>query len=133
MAVKGKKGSGAKSGASSKGSGAKAKAAQDAPRSERSDVERAKRLQRDTGSAGPSGPSAADRFNGYAVIAMAGVLAVVRPHMNGVGGDAFGIFYDGAATGSTGVQCGAIDGVVFGSGVRDPKRLRAQARFEYRW
>lgn len=32
-----------------------------------------------------------------AVIAMAGVLAVVRPHMNGVGGDAFGIFYDGAS------------------------------------
>ena len=32
-----------------------------------------------------------------AIIAMAGVLAVVRPHMNGVGGDAFGIFYDGAA------------------------------------
>jgi len=30
-----------------------------------------------------------------AVIAMAGVLAVVRPHMNGVGGDAFGLFYDG--------------------------------------
>ena len=30
-----------------------------------------------------------------AVIAMAGVLAVVRPHMNGIGGDAFGIFYDG--------------------------------------
>ena len=30
-----------------------------------------------------------------AIIAMAGVLAVVRPHMNGVGGDAFGIFYDG--------------------------------------
>ncbi|MEM7417377.1 MAG: gamma-glutamyltransferase [Gemmatimonadota bacterium] len=30
-----------------------------------------------------------------AVIAMAGVLAVTRPHMNGVGGDAFGIFYDG--------------------------------------
>lgn len=30
-----------------------------------------------------------------AVVAMAGVLAVVRPHMNGVGGDAFGIFYDG--------------------------------------
>ena len=27
-----------------------------------------------------------------AVIAMAGVLAVVRPHMNGVGGDAFAIF-----------------------------------------
>jgi gamma-glutamyltranspeptidase/glutathione hydrolase len=32
-----------------------------------------------------------------AVIAMAGVLAVVRPHMNGIGGDAFGIFYDGAS------------------------------------
>jgi len=31
-----------------------------------------------------------------AVIAMAGVLAVTRPHMNGIGGDAFGIFYDGA-------------------------------------
>ena len=31
-----------------------------------------------------------------AVITMAGVLAVVRPHMNGVGGDAFGLFYDGA-------------------------------------
>ena len=31
-----------------------------------------------------------------AAITMAGVLAVVRPHMNGVGGDAFGIFYDGA-------------------------------------
>ncbi len=30
-----------------------------------------------------------------AVIAMAGVLAVVRPHMNGVGGDAFAIFYEG--------------------------------------
>jgi gamma-glutamyltranspeptidase/glutathione hydrolase len=29
-----------------------------------------------------------------AIIAMAGVLAVVRPHMNGVGGDAFGLFYD---------------------------------------
>ncbi|MCH8136454.1 MAG: gamma-glutamyltransferase, partial [Proteobacteria bacterium] len=32
-----------------------------------------------------------------AIIAMAGVLAVVRPHMNGIGGDAFGIFYDGAS------------------------------------
>ncbi len=32
-----------------------------------------------------------------AVIAMAAVLAVTRPHMNGVGGDAFGIFYDGAS------------------------------------
>jgi gamma-glutamyltranspeptidase / glutathione hydrolase len=31
-----------------------------------------------------------------AIIAMAGVLAVTRPHMNGVGGDAFAIFYDGA-------------------------------------
>lgn len=28
-----------------------------------------------------------------AVLAMAGVLAVVRPHMNGVGGDAFGLIY----------------------------------------
>jgi gamma-glutamyltranspeptidase/glutathione hydrolase len=30
-----------------------------------------------------------------AAVTMAGVLAVVRPHMNGVGGDAFGLFYDG--------------------------------------
>ncbi len=30
-----------------------------------------------------------------AIIAMAGVLAVTRPHMNGIGGDAFGIFFDG--------------------------------------
>jgi gamma-glutamyltranspeptidase / glutathione hydrolase len=39
------------------------------------------------------------RRGGHAVdaaITMAGVLAVVRPHMNGVGGDAFGLFYDGA-------------------------------------
>lgn len=28
-----------------------------------------------------------------AAVTMAGVLAVVRPHMNGVGGDAFGLFY----------------------------------------
>lgn len=34
-----------------------------------------------------------------AVVAMAGVLAVVRPHMNGVGGDAFGLFYE-ARTGA---------------------------------
>ena len=33
-----------------------------------------------------------------AAVAMAGVLAVVRPHMNGVGGDAFALYYE-AATG----------------------------------
>ena len=38
-----------------------------------------------------------------AIIAMAGVLAVVRPHMNGVGGDAWAIFYDG--------QTGEINGL----------------------
>ena len=32
-----------------------------------------------------------------AALAMAGVLAVARPHMNGVGGDAFALFYDGAS------------------------------------
>ena len=32
-----------------------------------------------------------------AAVTMAGVLAVVRPHMNGVGGDAFALFYDGAS------------------------------------
>ena len=30
-----------------------------------------------------------------AAVAMAAVLSVVRPHMNGVGGDAFALFYDG--------------------------------------
>ncbi len=39
-----------------------------------------------------------------AVIAMAGVLAVVRPHMNGVGGDAFGLFYDGETHAVTGLN-----------------------------
>ncbi|HKJ02182.1 MAG TPA: gamma-glutamyltransferase, partial [Longimicrobiales bacterium] len=32
-----------------------------------------------------------------AAVAMAAVLAVVRPHMNGVGGDAFVLYYDGAS------------------------------------
>ena len=32
-----------------------------------------------------------------AAIAMAGVLAVVRPHMNGVGGDAFALYYEAAS------------------------------------
>jgi hypothetical protein len=44
------------------------------------------------------------RRGGHAVdaaITMAGVLAVVRPHMNGVGGDAFGLFYDGSTGGVT--------------------------------
>ena len=40
-----------------------------------------------------------------AAIAMAGVLAVVRPHMNGVGGDAFALYYE-AATG----QVHAVNG-----------------------
>ncbi len=39
-----------------------------------------------------------------AVVTMAGVLAVVRPHMNGVGGDAFGIFRDGATGGVIGMN-----------------------------
>ena len=32
-----------------------------------------------------------------AAVAMAGVLAVVRPHMNGVGGDAFALYYEAAS------------------------------------
>ena len=38
-----------------------------------------------------------------AVVAMAAVLAVVRPNMNGIGGDAFAIFYDG--------ESGAVQGM----------------------
>src|SRR5687768_10258730 len=33
-----------------------------------------------------------------AAVTMAGVLAVVRPHMNGAGGDAFALFYDGRSS-----------------------------------
>lgn len=39
-----------------------------------------------------------------AIIGMAAVLAVVRPHMNGVGGDAFAIFYDGESGAITGMN-----------------------------
>ncbi|MEE8147946.1 MAG: gamma-glutamyltransferase, partial [Longimicrobiales bacterium] len=39
-----------------------------------------------------------------AVVGMAAVLAVVRPHMNGVGGDAFAIFYDGETGRITGMN-----------------------------
>jgi gamma-glutamyltranspeptidase/glutathione hydrolase len=39
-----------------------------------------------------------------AAITMAGVLAVVRPHMNGVGGDAFALFYDGRTRRVTGMN-----------------------------
>jgi len=39
-----------------------------------------------------------------AAVTMAAVLAVVRPHMNGVGGDAFAIFYDGASGAVTGMN-----------------------------
>jgi gamma-glutamyltranspeptidase/glutathione hydrolase len=39
-----------------------------------------------------------------AAITMAAVLAVVRPHMNGVGGDAFAIFYDGRTGEVTGMN-----------------------------
>ena len=49
-----------------------------------------------------------------AVVGMAAVLAVVRPHMNGVGGDAFAIFYDGATGRVTGMN---------GSGLRQRPTL----------
>jgi len=47
-----------------------------------------------------------------AIIAMAGVLAVVRPHMNGVGGDAFGIFYDGETGAVTALNASGRAGTV---------------------
>src|SRR5690606_29391385 len=39
-----------------------------------------------------------------AAVTMAGVLAVVRPHMNGVGGDAFALFYDARSRRVTGLN-----------------------------
>jgi len=39
-----------------------------------------------------------------AAVTMAAVLAVVRPHMNGVGGDAFAIFYNGETHAVTGMN-----------------------------
>ena len=50
-----------------------------------------------------------------AAIAMAGVLAVVRPHMNGVGGDAFALHYE-AATG----QVHAMNGSGRAGALADP-------------
>jgi len=47
-----------------------------------------------------------------AVIAMAGVLAVTRPHMNGVGGDAFGIFYDGETGAVTALNASGRSGAL---------------------
>ena len=47
-----------------------------------------------------------------AIIAMAGVLAVTRPHMNGVGGDAFGIFYDGATGEVTALNASGRSGAI---------------------
>lgn len=56
-----------------------------------------------------------------AVVAMAGVLAVVRPHMNGVGGDAFGLFFDGA----TG-EVSALNGSGRAGALATPDFFRAQ-------
>ena len=56
-----------------------------------------------------------------AIIAMAGVLAVVRPHMNGVGGDAFAIFYDG----QTG-EISALNGSGRSGGLATPDFFRSQ-------
>ena len=56
-----------------------------------------------------------------AIIAMAGVLAVVRPHMNGAGGDAFGIFYDG----STG-EVTALNGSGRSGALATPNFFRSQ-------
>ena len=47
-----------------------------------------------------------------AVIAMAGVLAVTRPHMNGVGGDAFGIFFDGETGAVTALNASGRSGAL---------------------
>ncbi|MEX2467308.1 MAG: gamma-glutamyltransferase [Gemmatimonadota bacterium] len=47
-----------------------------------------------------------------AIIAMAGILAVTRPHMNGIGGDAFGIFYDGATRAVTALNASGRSGAL---------------------
>jgi gamma-glutamyltranspeptidase/glutathione hydrolase len=55
-----------------------------------------------------------------AAVAMAGVLAVVRPHMNGIGGDAFALILDG----STGEVVG-LNGSGRGGALADPDFFRA--------
>ena len=59
-----------------------------------------------------------------AIIAMAGVLAVVRPHMNGIGGDAFGIFYDGETREITALNASGRAG---SGAASTPRRRRAAA------
>ena len=58
-----------------------------------------------------------------AAIAMAGVLAVVRPHMNGVGGDAFGLFFDGRTGRIT-----ALNGSGRSGALATPEFFTAQGR-----
>ena len=47
-----------------------------------------------------------------AALAMAGVLAVVRPHMNGVGGDAFALFYEAESGRVTGLNASGPAGAL---------------------
>lgn len=52
-----------------------------------------------------------------AAVTMAAVLAVVRPHMNGIGGDAFALFYDGATGEVTGLNGSGQSGALASAGL----------------
>lgn len=54
-----------------------------------------------------------------AAVTMAGVLAVVRPHMNGVGGDAFALIYDGSTR-----EVSALNGSGRAGALADPAFFR---------
>ena len=56
-----------------------------------------------------------------AAVTMAGVLAVVRPHMNGVGGDAFALIFD-AATG----EVAGLNGSGRAGALAEPSFFREQ-------
>lgn len=62
-----------------------------------------------------------------AAVTMAAVLAVVRPHMNGVGGDAFAIFFDGGTGEVTGMngsgRAGALATPEFFESEEGPARI----------
>ncbi|TVP42502.1 MAG: hypothetical protein EA350_15595, partial [Gemmatimonadales bacterium] len=70
-----------------------------------------------------AGGNAAD-----AAVTMAAVLAVVRPHMNGVGGDAFALFLDAGGTGARGAGVRVLNGSGRAGALADPAFFQAAGR-----